>query len=72
MSQYAYVPISAVSKIKESYRIATPLTWTFQKDGNNYGGLEDNEFNNAQKDDIIALGGAWFPNANVFLDWTNE
>lgn len=61
------MPIEVIGDLKEVYNIATPLTWTFSIDGIYYGGLEDNEFNNAQKNEIIALGGAWFSDAASFL-----
>lgn len=68
MSQYAYIPASNIGQVSLNYMIG-PSTWTFQKDGIEYGGFEEIIFSSAQKNEIISLGGAWFENAQAIQTW---
>jgi hypothetical protein len=70
-NQYGYIPSNKVHLLQEEYSIANPTTWQFQKEEITYGGVEENEFSHAQKDEIIALGGQWFATAQDFLTWLN-
>lgn len=72
MNQYGYIPLENASLLKEAYTVANPSTWQFQKNEVYYGGVEENEFTEAQKNEIIALGGQWFETAQDFLNWLNE
>lgn len=72
MSQYAIIPIGRVSEIQETYALATPETWKVTKGTTEWGGLEDNIFTDAQKAEIIALGGQWFEDAQAVSKWINE
>jgi hypothetical protein len=70
MSQYGYVPIENVSLLQEQYSVANPSTWQFEKNGQQYGGVEEYpQFSQAQKDELIALDGAWFESAEDFQAW---
>lgn len=71
-SQYGYIPLNKVPEIQQQYSIADPSTWTFEKAGELYGGLEENAFSDLQKAEIIALGGQWFESADAFLVWLNS
>lgn len=54
-----------------NYSIANPETWQFEKNSEQYGGLEDSAFNSVQQNEIESLGGVWFQSASLFLDWLN-
>lgn len=76
MNQYAFIPIENKDKIKLPYAIAMPKTWTFlrkesenDETGKEYAGLEDFEFTEAQKEEILSLGGQWFLNGLSFNEW---
>lgn len=71
-NQYGYVPIDKVSELKQTYSIADPTTWTFEKNGQMFGGVEEVVFTDAQKTELIAYGGSWFSNSAEFLNWLNE
>lgn len=72
MSQYGYIPIENADLLQETYNIATPATWRFEKNEIVYGGVEDWEFTEAQKTEIITLGGQWYWDAKQFLEWIND
>lgn len=71
MSQYALIPILKANELQETYSIATPETWKITKGTTEYGGLEENVFNDIQKAEIEALGGQWFNDATEFKNWLN-
>jgi hypothetical protein len=58
-----------INQVQQFYSIASPSTWTFEKDGQSYGGFEEFIFSPAQKNEIISLGGQWFESAQAFQDW---
>jgi hypothetical protein len=68
-NQYGYIPIAKAADLRQNYSIATPTTWTFEKSTIVYGGVEESAFTQAQKDELVALGGAWFATAANFLTW---
>lgn len=72
MSQYGYIPKQNISSLQQEYNIANPSTWRFVKDTVEYGGVEDNEFTEAQKEEITSLGGGWFESAYDFNQWLNK
>jgi hypothetical protein len=66
---YGYIPLEKASRLKEAYTIATPQTWTFERNGQMFGGVEESEFSEVQKAELEALGGGWFEYADDFSDW---
>lgn len=71
-NQYGYVPNTKIGQLKQVYSIADPTTWTFEKNGQMFGGVEDILFSDEQKTELIACGGGWFSNSAEFLNWLNE
>ena len=69
MSQYAFIPLNRVSEITETFGIADPSTWKFEKDGVQYGGVEEVIFTTQQKAQIENLGGQWFEDKTSFCAW---
>lgn len=69
MSNYGAIPLEKCSQIEQVYTKARPSTWQFERNGVQYGGVEDFEFSQAQKDEITNLGGVWFSSAQEFLAW---
>ena len=72
MSQYGYIPQEKAHLLQEIYSIATPDTWTFEKNGIQYGGVEENVFSYGQKQELESLGGQWFESASSFSGWLNS
>jgi hypothetical protein len=72
MSQYAYLPKNKVEFSSCKCSIANPSTWAFEKNGLKYGGYEEIEFTQMQKDEFISLGGNWFESALDFRKWLNS
>ena len=79
-SSYGYVPASRVSQLTQHYTVASPPTWTFQRqmsadpaDIAFFGGIEvEGSFSQAQKAEITALGGAYFDTSHSFDAWLNQ
>lgn len=74
---YGYVPYGAAALLAETYSVASPATWEFERVEANgethvYGGVEDTVFSEAQKAELIVLGGAWFPSEAAFTAWLNQ
>lgn len=69
MSQYAYIPASHIDQVTQNYSVIGPRDWQFEKDGQQYGGMEDIIFTPAQVSEIESLGGEWFENASAFQNW---
>jgi hypothetical protein len=72
MSYYGAIPIEKTYLLVQNYSIANPLTWQFEKANKLYGGVEDNIFSEAQKQEIQNLDGVWFASAAEFLEWLNN
>ena len=66
---YGYIPIENVSQLQQSYSIASPINWQFEKAGKKYAGVEDIAFTQAQKAELIGLGGGWFATGQEFGQW---
>jgi len=71
-SEYGYIPAINRQNVQLSYSIASPDTWQFEKDGEQYCGMEENEFSEEQILEITSLGGECFANADEFLQWLNN
>ncbi|NJO64375.1 MAG: hypothetical protein HC836_41265 [Richelia sp. RM2_1_2] len=71
-NQYGYVPTNKTGNLKEVYSIANPSTWTFERNGQLFGGVEEVVFSDNQKLELIACGGSWFSNSAEFLNWFYE
>jgi hypothetical protein len=69
---YGYIPIENANRLKESYTIATPATWRFERGEELFGGVEESVFSDAQKAELEALGGGWFEYACDFIDWLSS
>jgi len=72
MSQYAYIPSNRIPEVTLQYGIATPTSWQFEKDSQQYGGMEEVLFSTQQKAEIESLGGQWFESAEAFQKWLND
>ena len=66
---YGYIPIENASQLKQSYLIANATDWQFEKAGKRYGGVEESEFSQAQKAELVGLGGGWFATREEFGQW---
>lgn len=66
---YAAIPIEDAHRLKEHYSIANPQTWLIDA---HYAGVEDREFSEAQRAEILNLGGVIFESAQEFHDWFNN
>lgn len=74
MHQYGYIPLAAAGHLKQTYSLADPTTWVFERDEGGpapvpYGGVEEVAFSPAQQAELLALGGGWFPSAAAFQAW---
>lgn len=67
--EYAYIPAENKHHVQLHYSIASPDTWSFEKDGEQYCGMEENEFTEEQMLEIVSLGGECFESAADFLQW---
>ena len=72
MNQYGYVPSENAHLLQQEYTIATPATWQFEKGGFHYGGVEEIQFTEAQKAELLTLGGNWFESAQAFQESFNQ
>jgi hypothetical protein len=66
---YGYIPIENVALLQLPYSITGPADWQFERNGLLYGGVEETEFSQAQKAELIALGGGWFATGGEFSLW---
>lgn len=71
-NQYGYIPIENAHMLTEVYSIASPATWRFTKEDKEFGGVEENEFTETQKTEIIDLGGECFSSSSEFMNWLNN
>jgi hypothetical protein len=72
MSEYAYIPDQNKKFVQLQYSIASPDTWGFTRAGEQYAGMEEGHFNEAQILEITSLGGECFHNADEFLEWLHS
>ena len=77
MPVYAALPISAVDDLQLRYKPADPTTWTISRataDGQikHFGGIEERNISDAQRAEILSLGGIIFENDKQFIKWLHK
>jgi hypothetical protein len=80
MPQYAYIPLAQAGNLSNPNDYAIRLAVYVEGyspdmvDSNGHGipnilELDVPEFTEAQKTDVLALGGQWFPDSEAYLKW---
>ena len=77
MPVYAALPLSAADDLQLRYKPADPTTWTIERMAANgeikfFGGIEERNISDAQRAEILSLGGIIFENERQFNKWLHR